>query len=568
MMQLSDADPLLSLALILLAGVALGGVAKRLHLPSITGQILAGILIGHSVLNVLSEESIEGLQPMTHFALGLMAVTVGAHLNLRRLKNAGKRLGVLVLFESLLTPVFVFVGLISLPGIDSSMAALLGTIAVSTAPATIVALVRETRSKGVFVKTLVAAVALNNMACILLFEVARAYAVSNWSQDDSSSLGADILGPALQLGKAVLLGTVAAVAADAVTRLFSKSDRLATSALAAILLTAGLADYFGISPLLACLFLGIVQTNINPAREKLVDRVFTDFEPAIMAVFFTLAGMHLDFAHIGTAGIAAVVFFVLRMLGKVLAVKWAMSFAGATDALRKNLGLALLPQAGLAIGLVLLIRDDPVLSTHKEAVSLFVAIVLTVVTMNELLGPIMTRYGLKRSGELGKDRTRLIDFLNEENITTELTATSKTEAIEELVDLLIHTHHLDNLDRDAFLESVLKRESEASTCLGLGFSLPHGILPEGERMVGVMGISRRGLDIPTPDNIKVHMMVLLATPPDERDRHLQVLATLVRVVGREPEMRDALFESSSPAHAYEILHSEEAETYNYFLEEE
>ena len=567
MTQLSDADPLLSLALILLAGVALGGVAKRCHLPSITGQILAGILIGHSVLNLLSEESIAGLQPITHFALGLMAVTVGAHLNLRRLKNAGKRLGVLMLFESVLTPVFVFAGLIALPGIDSPMAALLGTIAVSTAPATIVALVRETRSKGVFVKTLIAAVALNNMACILLFEIARAYAVTEWTNGASVTIGASILEPAWQLGKAVALGTVAALAADAVTRLFKNSDRLATSALAAILLTAGLADYFGISPLLACLFLGIVQTNMNPAREKLVDRVFTDFEPAIMAVFFPLAGMHLNFAHIGTAGLAAVVFFALRVLGKVLAVKWAMSFAGATEALRKNLGLALLPQAGLAIGLVLLIRDDPVLSTHAESISLFVAIVLTVVTMNELLGPILTKHGLKRSGEVGKDRTRLIDFLNEENIITDLQAGTKNEAIEQLVDLLIHTHHLDDLDREAFLASVLKRESEASTCLGLGFALPHGILPEGMRMLGVMGISRVGLDIDTPDNVKVRMMVLLATPPDQRDRHLQVLATLVRVVGREPAMRDALFNASSPAHAYEILHSEEAETYNYFLEE-
>jgi len=567
MSQIPNADPLLALALILLAGVALGGVAKRLHLPSITGQILAGILIGHGALNLLDHESIEGLQPITHFALGLMAVTVGAHLNFRRLKNAGKRLGVLVLLESVLTPAFVFTGLYALPGIDTPMAALLGTIAISTAPATIVALVRETRSKGVFVKTLIASVALNNMACILMFEIARAYAVAEWAPEDAGDVATGFLAPALQLGKAAALGGVAALAADLVNRLFSTTERLATSALAAILLTAGMADYLSVSPLLACLFLGIVQTNMNSEREQLVDRVFADFEPAIMAVFFTLAGMHLDFNHIGTAGIAAVVFFTLRVVGKVLSVHWAMSFAGATDTLRKNLGLALLPQAGLAIGLVLLIRDDPILSTHEDAISLFVAVVLTVVTMNELLGPIMTRYGLKRSGEFGRDRTRLIDFLDEENIVTDMQAETKEEAIEQLADLLLHTHHLDGLDREAFLDSVLKRESEASTCLGAGFALPHGILPEGQRMVGVMGLSRDGLDLPTPDNKKVHMMVLLATPPDQRDRHLQVLATLVRVVGRAPEMRDALFAAKSPAHAYEILHGEEAEHFNYFLED-
>ena len=120
----------------------------------------------------------------------------------------------------------------------------------------------------------------------------------------------------------------------------------------------GVAAELDISPLLACLFLGITQTNLLPDREKIVDRVFRDFEAAIMAVFFTLAGMHLDFDNVALAGVAAIVFFVLRSAGKLLSVEVSMRWSGAPDALRKNLGMALLPQAGLAIGLVLLIRDD------------------------------------------------------------------------------------------------------------------------------------------------------------------------------------------------------------------
>ncbi len=568
MSAIPDADPLLTLAVVLVCGVAMGAVAKRLRLPSITGQILAGILLGHSVLNVFGEDAAGKLVPVTHFALGLMAVTVGAHLNVRRLRNAGKRLFVLLVAESLLTPALVFGGLLPLPGVDTPMALLLGTIAVSTAPATIIALVRETRSKGVFVKTLIAAVALNNMACILLFEVARAYARSAWGEDTDGAFHEDLLGPALQLAKAVALGGVMALAMDVVSRLVVSAERLATAALAAILLTAGVADYFEVSPLLACLCLGIVQTNMTPTREKLVDRVFADFEPAIMAVFFTLAGMHLDFERAALAGVAAIVFFVLRIVGKLVSVHWAMSFVGATDALRKNLGMALLPQAGLAIGLVLLVRDDPIFASRTEELSLFVAVVLTVVTMNEILGPILTNLGLSRSGEVGRDRTRLIDFLDEENIVVNLEASTKEEAIARLTDLLIHSHHLDDLDRDAFLTSVYERESQASTCLGAGLAIPHGILPEKSRMVGVMGLSREGLPFETPDGKPVHCMVLLGTPPDERDRHLQVLASLVRVVGREEELREALFAADTSAHAHDILHSgEEAEDFNYFLEE-
>jgi mannitol/fructose-specific phosphotransferase system IIA component (Ntr-type) len=244
-----------------------------------------------------------------------------------------------------------------------------------------------------------------------------------------------------------------------------------------------------------------------------------------------------------------------------------MWLAGAPEALRKNLGMALLPQADLAIGLMLLAREDPALAAREDTASFFVAVVLTVVAMNEILGPILTRIGLKRSGDLGQDRTRLIDFLEEENIVTGLSAETKSEAIEQLTDLLIHSHHLDALDREAFLESVLRREDEASTCLGAGLAVPHGILPEKTRMVGVMGLSEEGLPFETPDGRPVHCMVLLATPPDERDRHLKVLATLVRVVGREERIRDALFRARSPAHAYEILHGEEAEVFNYFLDE-
>ena len=103
--------------------------------------------------------------------------------------------------------------------------------------------------------------------------------------------------------------------------------------------------------------------------------------------------------------------------------------------------------------------------------------------------------------------------------------------------------------------------------LGGGLAVPHGILPEGQPMVGVMALSREGLDFDTPDERPVHCMVLLGTSPDERDRHLQVLAALARTVGTDRAFQDQLFDSKSPAHAYELLHGEESEDFNYFMEE-
>ena len=167
------AGPLLVLAVILVAGMSLGWLAQRLRLPGVTGQVLAGIIMGRLGLHLFEEAAVEELQPLTHFALALIGVTVGAHLNLRRLRNAGRRLLLLLLAEATITPLVTVSALLLLTDIPVTMAFLLATLAISTAPATVVAIIRETRSRGTFVKTLLAAVAINNMVCIVLFELVR-----------------------------------------------------------------------------------------------------------------------------------------------------------------------------------------------------------------------------------------------------------------------------------------------------------------------------------------------------------------------------------------------------------
>lgn len=147
-------------------------------------------------------------------------------------------------------------------------------------------------------------------------------------------------------------------------------------------------------------------------------------------------------------------------------------------------------------------------------------------------------------------------------------ADTKTGAIEKLVDLLIQTHALPKDTRVPLLESVLNRETEASTCLGGGLAVPHGILPSSQPMVGVMAISRSGLHFDAPDGRPIHCMVLLGTSSEERERHLQVLAALASNVGTDLALQEQLFNAKSPAHACEILHGEESEDFNYFLDDE
>jgi len=228
MESLHHAEPLLLLAVVLVVGICFGAVARRLRLPGITGQIVGGVLIGRAGLNLFGESSVAGLEPLTDIALGLIAVTVGAHLHIQRLRNAVRRLSYLLIAESTITPLLVFAAAYWLGGAPFELAMLFGAVSIATAPATIVSLVRETRSKGVFVKTLIAAVALNNMACIVIFEVCRAAIRSDFSLRTSALTEID--GALVQLAGPVLLGGIAAFSLDRVTRLALSPERLATAA--------------------------------------------------------------------------------------------------------------------------------------------------------------------------------------------------------------------------------------------------------------------------------------------------------------------------------------------------
>jgi Kef-type K+ transport system membrane component KefB/mannitol/fructose-specific phosphotransferase system IIA component len=559
---LYDPSPLLILAVVVVAGVVSGHLARLVRLPSVTGQILIGILLGPSAIELFDSQSVHGLAPVTHFALAIIAVAVGSHLHLPRLHNARVRLAALFATEVTITPAFVFVGVIFLPGVDWTLALLLAALAISTAPATVLALVKEERAEGVFVKTLIAAVALNNLACISAFELAHLTARA-WLDTKDDNLLLILLSPARQIVLATLLGGGVALLLTVLTRSITNVKSLATVSFAAILVTAGLADALGISSLLSCLLFGFVLANLAPEKEDIGHTVFDNFEGAIYAAFFTLAGMELDLDVAVAGGLTAAVVLVTRIAGKVTAAGVAMRLADAPEDVRRYLGLALVPQAGVAVGLVLVAQEDPALGDMRQ---MLLAIGLTVVTVAEIIGPMTTRFALHRSGDAGRDRERLIDFVHEQNITTNLAGPDKESSIRQLVDLMVRSHGL-TVDRNELLAGVLDREREFSTCIGGGLAIPHAILPAGSAIAGVIGINRDGLEFETPDHRPVHCMVLLATPQNMRDRHLEVVGALARTIGHDLNLQHLLFSARSPAHVCEILRHEAFEEINVHMDE-
>lgn len=556
-------NALFVLAVLLAFGALCGQLAKKVRLPSVTGQILAGILLGPSVFHVFGHEAVEGLRPIIHFALGLIAVDVGTHLHMRRLRNHFSRLGALLLLEVTVTPFLVYLALVLLARQDWTFGILFGALAISTAPATVLAIVKETRAKGVYVRTLIAAVALNNIACIALFEMASAAVKVTLDPATATTTMDVILAPLIQLGGAALLGGAIGLALVLGTKHVIQVEQVTTVSIISIFLTTGVADFFGLSNLLACLFLGVTIVNLAPEKEEIGHKVFVNFEAAILAVFFTLAGFELDFGFLASGWLIVMLFVLARGAGKIWAGMFAMRMAKGTTNVKRYLGLGLIPQAGVAVGLLLQLRDDPAFS---EISSMILAVGVASVAVNEIVGPITTRIGLARSGNVGQDRPRLIDFIHEENIMTGFHAETSEEAIEKLVDLLIASHGL-QIDRDDFLAEILSRESIMSSCIGRGLAVPHGTLPDGAGVVGVMGISHDGISLETPDGLPLRCWVLLAAPEDDGGRFMEVQGGVARNLASNWALQMQLYNANTPAHVYEILHAEEFEDFNYFLED-
>jgi len=555
--------PLLAIAVLLLISMGASAVVRRWQLPSMTGQILAGVLVGPAALGLFDHATVQGMLPITSFALGLIAVSVGDHLHLARLRIAAGRLGLMVLTESLLIPALVFVAITAIGGAHWTLGLLLGTMAIATAPATIVALVKETRSRGVFVGTLVAAVALNNIACIALFELAMTICRVELAPESMGHPLQVLTVPLRQLGISAGLGAGVGLILILLTRNVVDPQRLTTGSLVAIMGTVGLASTLGVSPLLACVVLGIVLANLDVDQKEIGHLAFENFEGAIFAIFFTVAGMELDFTYLKPAGALALMVVVARASGKILSAWGAMTLARAPVNIRRYLGPALVPQAGVAVGLILIVQQTPFLADVKQ---LLLAVGLTTVTVNEIIGPLLTKLALQRSGEAGLDTPHVLEFLREECITTGVKGDSKEEVVGKLADLLVRIGRCD-LDHEEIAARVMKREREASSCLGRGLAIPHFIAEGATELAGVMGVSRRGLTFPTPDGQPLHCLVLLAIPESMADAEAEILASVARALSVSGRLLSQLNHAHSPAHVCAVLQELEAESLDDLLEE-
>ncbi len=354
------ASVILSVALMLFSGFLMTRLTKLLRLPNVTAYILAGILIGPYCLNLVPQRIIDGTDFLSDIALAFIAFSTGEFFKLDVLKRSGMRVVWITVFESVLASVLVFILTYFILRLNLAFSVVLAALASATAPASTMMTIRQTGAKGEFVDTLLQVVALDDVVGLVLYSVAISIALA--SMNGTGGFTFETLGKPILLNLAVLaLGGLFGVAMKLLMPKRRSTDNKLIISVALLFAFCGVCALLDVSPLLGCMSMGTVYTNI--AENNKLFKQLSYFSPPILLLFFVRSGMsfQLDalFSATGALGgvpliVIGVSYFLVRILGKYAGAWLGCFVTKRPRALRRYLGLALIPQAGVAIGLAAL----------------------------------------------------------------------------------------------------------------------------------------------------------------------------------------------------------------------
>ncbi|MCK4839907.1 MAG: cation:proton antiporter [Desulfobulbaceae bacterium] len=405
----------LTLALLLSLGFLAAKAGNLIKLPSVTGYILAGLLLGPSGFHLVPLETVGNqLNHFTQIALMLISFGIGEHLEIKRLKETARSVGIIGLSEVFGAFILVFLGallVVQLSKIGLSswqiteyivMALLLGAVSVATAPATTLHVMRELRATGPLTTTLMAVVAIDNGLAIMMFGIAVSIAHHLMAAGNGSVTSA-IAASLMEIGGSLTLGIVAGLTIDFVNSKLKNQGEMLTAGLAILLLCGELAHLLNFSPLLAGMAAGFTIVN-RDHRDLRLFRALNSFEPPIYVLFFTIAGIHLDLKTLAVTGWLGFTYFFCRTIGKIVGARVGAKLTAAPQTVKRYLGMALVPQAGIAIGLIFLISNDEALGDFSIIIT---PVVLAGVVLSELIGPILAKQAIYLAREIpepGKSR--------------------------------------------------------------------------------------------------------------------------------------------------------------------
>ena len=448
---------IISIAFMLLFGFAMTRITKLLKLPNVTAYILAGILIGPYCLGLVPQRVIDGMDFLSDIALAFIAFSTGEFFRLSTLKKSGARVMVITVLEALLASVVVFIVTFCVLRLELAFSIVLAALASATAPASTVMTIRQTGAKGDFVDTLLQVVALDDIVGLVAYSIAISVAVSSKTGTGAFHIW-DIVKPLLiNLGVFALGGVFGVLMKLMMPKKRSTDNRLIIS-VALLFSFCGICTLLDISPLLGCMSMGTVYINITD-DDKLFKQL-NYFSPPILLLFFVRSGMNFKLdvlispsGAVGTTPllVIGVLYFLFRIVGKYAGAFLGCLAVGKPKQTRNFLGLALIPQAGVAIGLAALGART---LGGEDGVALN-TIILASSVLYELIGPACAKLSLYLSGSYS---TKLEDLAPVDATTPTGEAKSEVELLIERIRKIQETippHELHAHDEEqAFTEAA------------------------------------------------------------------------------------------------------------------
>ena len=382
------------LGLLLLGGYIGGEAANVLKFPAVTGYIIMGIFLGPSILNFVPSHMIQDFTFIEALGLSLVALIIGGDLHFDTLKRIGHTVVIITMVQAFSTFIVVILALKYILTLPIQTTLFLGAIASATAPAATVAVIKQYRAKGPLTDSLLAIVAMDDAACIILFALATAaVGVLNGGKEQGLSL-IHISLPLWEIGGSIALGIIMGTILTLILRKkIRQKHEMMIILIGAAFLFGEIAEIMGLSALLFNMTAGSTLVNLDP--NPLFFKCLEDIELPIFIVFFSLAGATLNLEILLKNWVIGLLFVLSRAVGKVGGVYIGGKVSGANKSIQKYLGFAMLPQAGVAIALALTIQ-----TTYPDLAGLITSVVLASVAINELVGPLGTKFAVTSAGEI------------------------------------------------------------------------------------------------------------------------------------------------------------------------
>ena len=381
----------INLALMIFIGMALGRLVKKIKLPNVTGYLLAGLLLGPSVLGILNEDFLNSASIISDAALGFIAFSIGNEFKISYFKRVGATPIIIATLESLFAVVFVVLGL-KLIGCSTTFSLVLGSIAAATAPAATIMVIKQYKARGPVTETLLSVVAIDDATALIMYSISIAIATA--LSGGSASTTDLILKPVIEIGGALVVGAILGFLFLLPLKHFKKDGNRLSIVIAFIFMGLGLSQLCGFSSLLFCMAMGAIVANFSPDVNhimKLSDRI----TPPIFMLFFVASGAGLKLSVLPAVGLVGVIYIVFRVIGKMFGASLGAIVCKSDKNIRKYLGPALIPQAGVAIGLSL--AASSVVPEHATEIR---TVILCGTLIYELVGPVISKTCLKKAGEI------------------------------------------------------------------------------------------------------------------------------------------------------------------------